>query len=110
MWGRLDETYSRENLVGHKERNVSESLSKPLFDYFASFYYDTAVGGGGPAIRCTYEVFGVDRIVFATDAPWGPGTGEIRLANYPKVIKDLGFSEADNKKIFETNIRRVLNV
>lgn len=109
FWGRIKETYSLDNLVGREDRNIFQSLRKPLFDYFASFYYDTAVGGGGPSIRCTYEVFGSDQMVFATDAPWGPGTGEMRLASYPKVIKALGFSEEDNKKIFENNIRKVLN-
>jgi len=108
FWGRMNETYS--HVEGHKERDFSGSLPKPLFDYFSSFYYDTAVGGGGSAIRCAYEVFGADQLVFATDAPWGPGTGEFRLTNYPRVIKDLNFSEADNKKIFEGNIRNILNL
>jgi aminocarboxymuconate-semialdehyde decarboxylase len=111
FWGRINETYAVDNLGTYqKRRNVSQSLCKPLFEYFASFYYDTAVGGNGPAIRCAHEVFGPDQIVFATDAPWGPGTGETRLADYPKVIKGLGFNEGDNKKIFESNIRKVLNL
>jgi len=55
-------------------------------------------------------VFGADQLVFATDAPWGPGTGESRLANYPKVVKSLGLSEVDNKKIFAENARRILNL
>ena len=108
-WGRILETYEPEN-----QKRIYDGqapiLPKPLFDYFSRFYYDTAVGGSAPAIRCTYEVFGVEHIVFATDAPWGPGTGEFRLAEYPKVIESLGLSKADNKKIFEDNARRMLNL
>ncbi len=85
-------------------------MPKPLFDYFSRFYYDTAAGGSAAAIRCAYEVFGADQLVFATDAPWGPGGGESRLANYPNVIRSLGLSEAENKKIFEDNARKILNL
>ena len=86
------------------------ALPKPLLHYFSRFYYDTAVGGSAPAIRCAYEVFGADQLIFATDAPWGPGTGEFRLAEYPKVIESLGLSEAENKKIFADNARRIFNL
>ncbi len=106
FWGRINETYDPDE----QEKTIGRVLPKPLFDYFSRFYYDTAVGGSAPAIRCAYEVFGADQIIFATDTPWGPGTGESRLANYPKVIKSLGFSDADNKKILGDNARRVLNL
>jgi len=110
LWGRISETYASNNREGHPERNLSPHLTKPLYDYFRSFYYDTAVGGGGPAVRCTREVFGADRIVFATDAPWGPGTGEVRLVNYPEVIRSLGFTNEEDDKIFAGNIRNVLGL
>ena len=32
------------------------------------------------------------------------------MTEYPKVIESLGLSEADNKKIFEDNARRMLNL
>ena len=106
FWGRINETYEPAN----QQRTIGRVLPKPLFDYFSRFYYDTAVGGSAPAIRCAYEVFGADQLIFATDFPWGPGSGESRLVNYPELIKSLGFSDADNKKIFEDNARRVLNL
>lgn len=108
-WGRTLETYEPEN----QRRNYggqTQVLPKPLFDYFSRFYYDTAVGGSAPAIRCAYEVFGADRMIFATDAPWGPGSGEFRLAEYPKVIESLGLPEEDKRKIFADNARRMLNL
>ena len=106
--GRMQESYAPDNQQCNQQRTIGRTFSNPLFDYFDSFYYDTAVGGSAPAIRCACEVFGVDQIIFATDAPFGPGTGEYRLATYPSVIKSMDFSEADKDKIFEHNIRRVL--
>ena len=108
-WGRTLETYEPEN----QRRNYggqTQVLPKPLFDYFSRFYYDTAVGGSAPAIRCAYEVFGADQLIFATDAPWGPGSGEFRLAEYPKVIESLGLPEEDKRKILADNARRMLNL
>jgi len=106
FWGRILETY-RPSM---QPRLLGRVMPKPLFDYFSRFYYDTAVGGSAAAIRCAYEVFGADRLVFATDAPFGPEKGESRLANYPNVIRSLGLSEAENEKIFSGNAHKILNL
>ena len=110
-WGRIMETYDPLNQGKLRGTGgIGRVLPKPLFDYFSLFYYDTAIGGNALAIKCAYEVFGADRLLFATDAPWGPGTGESRLAEYPKVIRSLGLSEEANRKIFADNARKVLNL
>ena len=106
FWGRINETYNPAD----QQRTIGRVLPEPLFTYFSRFYYDTAVGGSASAIRCAYEVFGANQLVFATDNPHGPGTGEIRLATYPGVIRSLGLSEVENKKIFEDNARSILNL
>jgi aminocarboxymuconate-semialdehyde decarboxylase len=111
FWGRTNETYDLTNVTHTAENEaIGRVLSKPLFDYFSRFYYDTAIGGSASAIRCAYEVFGADQLLFATDAPNGPGSGEVRLATYPHVIKSLGLPELDNRKIFADNARRMLNL
>jgi len=109
--GRVTETYDVTNpLHDATAKAIFQVVSKPLFDYFRLFYYDTAVGGSGAAIKCAYDVFGADQIIFATDAPNGPGTGEVRLATYTKVIKSLGLPEEATDKIFAGNARRLLNL
>ena len=108
-WGRILETYEPENQKQNYGGQTPE-LPKPLFEYFSRFYYDTAVGGSAPAIKCTYDVFGADRMVFASDAPWGPGSGEFRLAEYPKSIESLDISDEDKRKIFAENARKMLNL
>ncbi len=86
------------------------SLPRPPFEYFRLFSYDTAVGGSAAAIKCCYEVFGPDRIIFATDCPHGPKQGSYRLETYPGLIKSLGFPAADVDKILSGNARRILNM
>ena len=111
FWGRTNESYDLTNpLHASVNKAIGHGLSKPLGDYFSLFYYDTAIGGSASAIRCAYEVFGPDRLVFATDAPNGPGSGEVRLQTYPKIIRSLRLPETDNIKIFADNARRILNL
>ncbi len=103
FWGRTLESYREESQPKH----LGRKMPKPLYDYFSRFYYDTAVGGSAPAIRCAYEVFGADQLVFATDTP---ENDEWRLATYPGVIRSLGLPEAVTEKIFSGNIKRVLKL
>ena len=104
--GRLNEIYATEN----QERFIGRVLPEPLINYFSRFFYDTVVGESAAAIKCAYDVFGAEQLIFATDMPWGPGTGLSQLADYPKVIRSLGFPDADNKKIFEGNAKRILKL
>ncbi|MBI2933972.1 MAG: amidohydrolase [Chloroflexi bacterium] len=104
-WGRIEESYVPELLW---KTNVK--LKKPLKEYFSRFYFDTAVGNNPGALRCSYELFGADQMVLATDAPFGPGTGDDRLEQYPKFIQRLGLPEADTRKILGENARRILNL
>ena len=111
FWGRTNESYDLTN-PAHSSVNevIGRGLSKPLFDYFSLFYYDTAIGGSAAATRCACEVFGTDRLIFATDAPNGPGSGEVRLATYPGIIRSLDLSEQDTDKILAGNARRMLGL
>ena len=104
--GRIVESHDPTTVAEHPVLD----LPRPLFDYFSRFYLDTAVGGSAAAIRCAYEVFGADRILFATDAPNGPGAGESRLQSYATLVKSLALPAEDTEKILSGNIRRILNL
>lgn len=116
--GRSEETYDAENpdnIHGERSPAFTEGggvVPGRLFDYFSRFYWDTAVGGSAPAIRCVYDVFGADNMLFGTDYPLGlrGPQGDHRLAEYPKVIESVGLPEEDKKKIFADNARRMLNL
>jgi aminocarboxymuconate-semialdehyde decarboxylase len=67
------------------------------------FYADTAMFGGGVhALRCGFEFFGADRVVFATDTPLGPIKPAIEALN------KLDISDADRRKIFSGNAQQLL--
>lgn len=104
-WGRIEESY-----VPEYEWKTNVKLKRPVKEYFSKFYYDTAVGDNPCALRCSYELFGADHMVFATDAPFGPGSGDDRLESYPKIIRGLGLPAADTEKIMGGNGKRILGI
>jgi uncharacterized protein len=88
-----DEDYSR----------ILPSLKRPHLDYMRDFYADTAMFGGGVhALRCGFEFFGADKVVFATDTPLGPIKPAIDALNA------LDISAADRRKLFHGNAERLL--
>jgi uncharacterized protein len=89
-----DEDYSK----------VLSSLKRPHLDYFREFYGDTAMFGGRSGLRSGLDFFGVDHLVFSTDAPLGP-VGETIA-----VVRELGLSQADLAKVFSGNARKVLKL
>jgi predicted TIM-barrel fold metal-dependent hydrolase len=105
IFGRIYEHYNEDPV-----ERIGRRLPQDMKDLFRTFYYDTAVGTHSPAVKCTYEAFGIDRMIFATDAPFGPGRGDYRMENYPKMVRAVGLSEAENKKIFEDNPRKLFKI
>jgi predicted TIM-barrel fold metal-dependent hydrolase len=88
-----DEDYSK----------ILPSLKRPHLDYLRDFYADTAMFGGGVhALRCGYEFFGANKVVFATDTPLGPIKPAI------EALKKLEISDADRCKIFSGNAEKLL--
>ncbi|MDT3683997.1 MAG: amidohydrolase family protein [Pseudorhodoplanes sp.] len=83
---------------------ILPSLKRPHLEYFRGFYADTAMFGGQYGVRCGYEFFGADRLVFATDAPLGPIKPTIG------VVDRLGLDEANLRKIKSGNAARLLNM
>ena len=67
------------------------------------FYADTAMfGGGAHALRCGFDFFGADKVVFATDTPLGPIKPAIAALNA------LDITAADRRKIFSGNAEKLL--
>jgi len=83
---------------------VLASLERPHLDYFREFYGDTAMFGGHSGLRSGLDFFGVDHLVFATDAPLGPVQETIAVVN------ELGLSPADLAKVFSGNARELLKL
>jgi aminocarboxymuconate-semialdehyde decarboxylase len=89
-----DEDYSK----------VLPSLKRPHLDYFRDFYGDTAMFGGRAGLKAGLDFFGVDHIVFATDAPLAP------IRETIAAVHDLGLSRAAAEQVFSGNARRLLKM
>lgn len=97
FFGRTQEFYRPSRLPDTLDE------TKSLHEYFSRFYFDTAIGGHAPAIRCGRDTFGADRILFATDAPYGPNNGVDRMREYPMVVRSLDLSADEEDLIFRGN-------
>lgn len=88
---------------------LKELEMRPV-DYFRKFYADTATFGSRPALICAMEFFGIDNIVFASDAPFDPEKGPMYIRETIKVIDSLDISNEDRQKIYHDNVVRLTGV
>lgn len=110
--GRINESYREKIALLRPEQRFDEVKSekeKPM-DHFRKFHIDTAIGGSTSAIKCGAEVFGISKIVFATDYPFGPDQGRGRLATYPAAVRLAGFSKDELDHIFNENAMKMLKL
>jgi aminocarboxymuconate-semialdehyde decarboxylase len=95
------------------DRDLSEVLAKlekrPI-DYFHMFYADTALFGSLSGTRCGLDFFGVDKVVFASDAPFDPEKGPMYIRETIRVIEALEISAEERQRIYEGNARRLLKL
>ncbi len=86
---------------------TTANLSRPVEEYFKMFYADTAIEGNTAGLMCGHAFFGADRIVFGTDQPYG---GVKKLGRGINAVEEMAVSDADKRKIFEDNARRLLHL
>jgi aminocarboxymuconate-semialdehyde decarboxylase len=88
---------------GEDYSDVLPSLGKPLLDCFRAFYGDTALCGGRAGTVCGIEFFGVDHVLYASDAPFGPEGGAGYIRGAMDVMASLDLSNVDKEKICYRN-------
>ncbi len=84
-----------------------KSLNKRPLDYFKMFYGDTAVFGSYPATVCGLAFFGVDNVLFASDAPFDPEKGPMYIRETIKIVDRLEIAEAERHQIYQGNAERL---
>ncbi len=77
-------------------------------DQFRKFYVDTAVYGSISALKCSYDYFGADHLLFGTDMPLGPKFG--LTAETIRSIEQVEIPEGDKEKIFWRNAANLLSL
>jgi len=91
----------------------AELVESPLdgrpIDTFRKFYADTAVFGAPHALRCAYDFFGVDHMLFASDMPFDPVQGQF-IRDTIADVDSLEISAAERERIYEGNARELLGV
>ncbi|HZW55777.1 MAG TPA: amidohydrolase family protein [Nitrososphaerales archaeon] len=109
--GRINESYDKDmSFIKSGQKFYKMKDEKPPIEHFDSFLLDSAIGGSVAAIKCAREVFGAEKIIFGTDYPFGPGDGSIRMARYPSVVEQAGFSASEKQLIFEENASKLLKI
>jgi uncharacterized protein len=89
---------------------VLETLRKRPIDYFRMFYGDTALFGAYEATACGLAFFGVDHVVFASDAPFDPEKGPMYIRETIAVLDRLPLSAADRERIYWGNAAALLKL
>jgi aminocarboxymuconate-semialdehyde decarboxylase len=93
-----------------EERDLVESeLDERPLDAFRRFYADTAVFGAPHALRCAYEFFGVEHMLFASDMPFDPVQGSF-IRDTIADVDALEISAGERERIYERNARELLRV
>ena len=75
---------------------------------FKRFYTDTATFGSAAAVECALKFFGPERMLFATDMPFGPEQGAAHIRSALAVVNGLPVNDAQRKALLHTNCVQLL--
>jgi predicted TIM-barrel fold metal-dependent hydrolase len=89
---------------------VLKRLKKRPLDYFRMFYADTALMGAYDATVCGLRFFGVDHVVFASDAPFDPEKGPMYIRETIKIIDRLPITPEEREQIYWRNALKLLKL
>ena len=89
---------------------VTKRLKQRPIDYFKMFYADTALFGAFDATVCGLNFFGIDKVVFASDAPFDPEKGPMYIRETIKIVDRLPISDADRERIYWRNAATLLRL
>jgi aminocarboxymuconate-semialdehyde decarboxylase len=77
-------------------------------ELFGRFYGDTARAGAVGVLEDGFAFYGPDRLVFATDYPFGPEEGRKFLRDETGAVEAMDVTEAERAAVFGGNLERVL--
>lgn len=89
---------------------VLKRLKKRPLDYFKMFYADTAVFGAYEATICGLKFFGVDKVLFASDAPFDPEKGTMYIRETIAILDRLPITTEERERIYWRNAVKLLKL
>ncbi|MBA7655043.1 2-keto-4-carboxy-3-hexenedioate hydratase [subsurface metagenome] len=112
--GRIDNEFDKFRFAGllkwDRPGEEDPFRTKRAVDYFRMFYADTALYGGVSGLMCGHDFFGAEHIVFGTDFPYDSASGDKFIKKTIDAIYRMTVSDADKKRIFEDNAKRILHL
>jgi uncharacterized protein len=78
-------------------------------DDFKKFYVDTALHGNTPALMCGYDYFGINHLLFGTDAPLGGVPAGYTLQTI-RAIDRMPIPEVEKDKIYIDNAIKLMKL
>ena len=104
--GRIETSFTNlgRRSVEEDYQPYKDALRRPVMQYYRMFYGDTAMHGAINPLRLGIEFFGVDNVVFASDAPFAPIHACIRA------VEHLELDPEAKRKIFCGNAERLMNM
>lgn len=104
-WDQLGTRTSDEDYTAIT-KEMKRKGKRPV-DYFRNFYADTALFGALEATRCGLAFFGVEKTLFASDAPFDPEGGRMYVRETLRIIDRLELSAAQREAVCEGNLRKL---
>ena len=103
-----DQLGARTSGIDYK--SLLKELKRRPVDYFHDFYADTATFGSKPALDCALAFFGIDKMLFSSDAPFDPERGPMYIRETIKCIESMDLSKKDRQKMFHGNAEALLHL
>jgi aminocarboxymuconate-semialdehyde decarboxylase len=91
-----------------KKHLVKTNLKESLTTTLKKFYTDTASFGSKLAIVHAIAFFGIHKMMFASDMPFGFKQGRDNIVNTIRLIENIDLKDNDKRKIFSENAKNIL--
>jgi predicted TIM-barrel fold metal-dependent hydrolase len=101
------EAYGTRTPPELQEREQTPLRGEPLAA-FRRFYADTATFGSAAGVASAVSFFGIDRVLFASDMPFGPEAGAGLIAASLEAVNGLRASPDEISRIFSGNAERLM--
>jgi aminocarboxymuconate-semialdehyde decarboxylase len=103
--------YFAQRAINHADRPLKR-LYKHDFMYYwkTNLWGDTALSGTRAALPCGYAFFGAERMLFATDYPFGPENGEGHIRECLAAVKEMKIPAREKKMILSDNAKKLLKM
>jgi predicted TIM-barrel fold metal-dependent hydrolase len=87
-----------------------DALESPPIDYFKRFWVDSVTQGSVSALMNAREVFGAERMVFASDFPFGTNGGRDFITSEMAALAKMPISSEEKERIWGQNLMELCGI